>query len=332
MTRVSIRLDGTPAPSPGLLARVPRRVRLSRQAVEALADRTGTPLPWSASATAEPSRTERSLGPQVPTPRGGDAATSDPDPQPDAATSDPDPQPGDGTDPEAELREARLLTADGQPHPEVAGALAVFGAPEALVDVDLSVRRNQAASGFAQVRSWQRLRAGRVTTMATAGGAVELGWFDDDLWQVDLARTVTVTRPRTTARAPEQVLDLPHELLLGSGEALRLHRGDVLAELVARHAGSVFADDGDLPLGLAGTDEQVRLLNTSALGRLRTVVSGLGPTGARKVGWVSWLLFPDGWRALTPYSSGGVARVRIHPVEPLRLGVDVAALVTGVRA
>ncbi len=214
----------------------------------------------------------------------------------------------------------------------MAAALAVFGTPEAIVDIDLSVRRDDAPAGFAQVRSWQRRRQGRVTTLATAGGGLELGWFDDATWQADLARTVTVTAPRTGARPPQRVLDLPHELLLGTGAALRLHRDDVFDELVARHAGSVFADDRPLPLGHAGSHEQVRLLHTSALGRMRTVVSGVGATGTRKAGWVSWLLFPDGWRALTPYTRDHRARVRVHPVEPRHLGVEVARLVTAVTA
>jgi hypothetical protein len=309
MATVTLNLDGSAAPEPDPVALVPRRLRLSRPAVERLADRTGTPLPWDDQP--EPSATARALGP-------GPLA-------PPADTLD------DG-DPDAELLETRLLTPLGDVHPEVSTALAVFGAPEVLVDVDVSVLRPGAPNGFAQVHSWQRWRAGQVTTLAGAGGQLELAWFDDDVWQVELARAVTVTRPRSQARPPERVLDLPHELLLGSGEALRLHREDVLGELVSRHTGSVYADDGEVALGLAATDEQVRLLNTSVLGRMRTVVSGVGDSGARKIGWVSWLLFGDGWRALTPYTRDHEPRVRIHPVEPLRLGVDVARLVTGVRA
>ncbi|MCW2791034.1 MAG: hypothetical protein JWO76_132 [Nocardioides sp.] len=308
MATVTLNLDGSTAPEPDPVALVPRRLRLSRPAVERLADRTGTPLPWDDQP--EPSATARALGP-------GPLA--------------PPPDTLDDGDPDAELLETRMLTPLGDVHPEVSTALAVFGAPEVLVDVDVSVLRLGAPNGFAQVHSWQRWRAGRVTTLAGAGGQLELAWFDDDVWQVELARAVTVTRPRSQARPPERVLDLPHELLLGSGEALRLHREDVLGELVSRHTGSVYADDGEVALGLAATDEQVRLLNTSVLGRMRTVVSGIGDTGTRKIGWVSWLLFGDGWRALTPYTRDHEPRVRIHPVEPLRLGVDVARLVTGVR-
>lgn len=320
MTTVSLNLDGTVAPHPDPASLLPRRLRLSRPALERLAARTGTPLPWAEPPA--PSATSLALGPApVPEP-----------PEPAVPNGGPTVGPSDDADPDVELRETRLLSPLGDVHPEAIAALAVFGAPEVLVDVDVSVLRAGAPGGFAQVHSWQRLRAGRVTTLAGAGGPLELAWFDDDVWQVELARAVTVTRPRSPARPPSPVLDLPHELLLGSGEALRLHREDVLGELVARHSGSVFADDGELPLGRAGTDEQVRLLNTSVLGRMRTVVSGVGASGTHKIGWVSWLLFGDGWRALTPYSRDHEPRVRIHPVEPLRLGVDVARLVTEVRS
>lgn len=311
MTTISLNLDGSPATHPDLATLLPRRLTLSRRAVERLADRTGTPLPWADPPT--PSPTSLALGPAAPTER------ADLDADPDA-------------DPDADLSETRVLDALGEVHPEVSDALAVFGAPEALVDIDLSVARPGAPGGFAQLHSWQRLRAGRVTTLATGGGPLELAWFDDDVWQIELARAVTVTRPRSPARPPARILDLPHELMLGSGEALRLDRADVFGELVARHTGSVYADDGQVALGRAATDEQVRLLHASVLGRMRLVVSGVGESGVAKIGWVSWLLFGDGWRALTPHIRDHEPRVRIQPVEPLHLGVDVARLVTGIRS
>lgn len=306
MVTITLGPDGRTAPAdPDPVARLPRRFRLSRAAVEHVAARTGTPLPWEHRPA--PSAAARALDPPTP---------------------EQEPEPAD---PEGELRRLRLTTATGDLEPEVTAAMAVFGAPEVLVDVDVSVRRPEAPAGHAQVHAWQRFRGGRVSSLSTAGGRLmELGWFDDDLWQVELARAVTVRAPASRPASPAPVVDLPHELLLGSGEALRLHREDVLAELVARHAGSVHADDDPVPLGVAATGEQLRLLHGAA-GRMRTVVAGVGTTGARKVGWVSWLLFPDGWRALTPHVRAGVPRVRVHPVEPLRLGVEVARLVTGVR-
>lgn len=310
MASVTIDLDGSPAAPPepaDIVARLPRRVRLSREAVEHLATLTGVPLPWPDAP--EQTRTARALEPDAPRPGPDEAA-----------------------DPVAELREARLLTALGDVHPEAADAMAVLGAPEVLLDLDLSVRRSDAVAGFAQLHAWHRLQGGHVTTLATAGGRLELGWLGVDLWQLELARAVSVTGPRTTARAPQPVIDLPHELLLGAGEALRLRREDVLGELVARHTGSVLAGRSDRPLGRAATDEQVRLLHTSVLGRMRTLVAGVGTRGARKAGWVSWLLFPDGWRALEPHVRDHEPRVLVHPVEPLRLGVEVARLVTAVTA
>ena len=309
MVTVTLGPDGrTAPPDPDPVARLPRRFRLSRAAVEHVAARTGTPLPWERRPA--PSATARAL----------DAESS----------AAPEPEPAD---PEGELRRLRLMTVVGDLEPEVAAAMAVFGTPEVLVDVDVSVRRAEAPAGFAQVHAWQRFRGGRVSSLSTAGGRLmELGWFDDDLWQVELARALTVRVPVTRVAPPAPVVDLPHELLLGSGEALRLHREDVLAELVRRHAGAVHTDDDPAPLGVTRTGEQLRLLHGATVGRMRTVVAGVGTTGARKVGWVSWLLFPDGWRALTPYVRDGEPRVRVHPVEPLRLGVEVARLVTGVRA
>ena len=310
MAAVSLRPDGsTRPPDADPLARIPRRFRLGRAGVDRLLELTGTPAPW---VTAEPGHVDR-LGPASPPPAG--PAASDP------AASDPD----------AALTAAGLLTPLGDVAPEAGAALAVFGAPEALVDVDVSVRRPDAPAGFVQARSWQRFAAGRVTTLATAGGGVlELGWFDDDLWQAELARTATVSAPETALPSPARVLDLPHEFLLGTGAALRQRREDVFAELARRYTGTV-RRDGGAALDLTGTAEQARLLHLSVCGRLQAVVSGVGTTGARKAGWVSWLLFPDGWRALTPHTDRGVPRVRVHPVGPGRLGVEVARLVTGVR-
>lgn len=308
MATITLRPDGTAvspvtvSPAVDSTSVVPRRVELSRGAVELLAELTRTPLPWSR--PREPTATERALGAWSLTPP-------------------------DDVDPEPELRFLGLLSSDGDLFPELSSALAVFGSPEVLVEVDVSMRHCVAAGGFAQVHSWHRLRGDRITTISTAGGVVELCWFADDRWQVELARAVTLDPPETILESPAQVVCLPHELLLGSGEAIRLGRDDVLAELLRRHGGEVRV--GNKEIGVAHVAEQVRLLHSSAVGRMRTVVSGRGADGSRRIGWVSWSLFPDGWRALTPYARDGLALVRMHPVEPLHLGVEVARLVTGVR-
>lgn len=184
-------------------------------------------------------------------------------------------------------------------------------APDALVDLDLAV-------GSDRLHSWQRFAGGRVTALTTTGCGLELDRFPAGAWQRRLARLVTVPAPTTSVEPPPGDLDLPLELLLGVGEALRLGRDDVVAELVRRQG------SGLDPAGL-------RRLHTACLGRLRAVVSGVGSSGARRVGWVSWILCADGWRALTPYPSGGTAMVRVHRVEPPWLGVEVARLLTRVR-
>lgn len=184
--------------------------------------------------------------------------------------------------------------------------------PELRVDLDVAV-------GDTRVHARHLFARGRVTAFTTTGDHIEVVAYDDDLWQLELARTVTVTPPHSDAVPPPHTLELPFELLLGAGEALRLGRDDVLAELMRRYG--------------AGLDvDHVRRLHTGSLGRMRTVVSGTGSWGARRAGWVSWSLFADGWRALTPFTSRGIAMVRVHRVEPLRLGVEVARLMTRVRS
>lgn len=256
---------------------LPRRVVLGREAVEELARRTGTSVPWPA-------------GP---------------------APADPTPGPGQ------ELTRHGLLDEDGV-LPEVVFAMELLHAPAVLIEVDVAVRRG---SSHAQLRSWQRWRDGRVASVSTAGGAVELGWWADDLWQPELARTVDVTVPRHPVEPPADDLRLPHDVLLGAGEALRQDRSDVVAELASR------TDCGA---------DQVWRLHTAALGRMRTVVAGAGRSGDRKAGVVSWMLYADGWRALTPYVGSGAAEgvpmVRVHRVPPAQLGVEVAGLVTRVRS
>lgn len=297
-----------PAGDPTALARLPRRVRLSRAAVEHVAAAAGAPLPWHR--PGHTSGLESALGAPVP-PTGPDTPT----------------------DTLGEAASLGLLTDRGDVHPEVVTAVRVFGAPEILVGLDLAVRRRTAPGGFAQLRSWHRFRDGRVTALSTADGqGFELAWFDDDLWALELARAVTVAAPGGGREPPATALHLPHELLLGTGGALREGRVDLFAELVRRHTGRVHRGDGSEPLDFAATDDQMRRLHTSVLGRLQAVVTGSGTAEARRVGWVSWLLYSDGWRSLTPYLSDREPHVRLEPVTPAHLGIDVVRLVTAVRA
>lgn len=330
-TRIDLgRLDGAgaeheaaPGPGPGPGAGAgresadPRRVRVSRRAAEALGRRLESPMPWQVARRTGPDRTlDGSMRPAPVPPH------------------DPD----DTTDPWEELGGLGLVDASGRLFPELPGALDVLARPETAVDLDLVVRRpttgaapvaapgdgaGPGGSTDVQLRAWHRRRAGRVTAVATAGAQVEIGWFDDRSWAAELARVAAVTSALAPT-PPARDLTLPHELMLGVGVARRTDAPRLTEELLRRHLPHMRVPEG------ADAREQVQLLHSGVVGRLRAVVSGQGDDGRRKVGWVSWLLFSDGWRTLRPHVDSGVSQVGVHHVEPSALGREVARLVAGV--
>jgi hypothetical protein len=94
----------------------------------------------------------------------------------------------------------------------------------------------------------------------------------------------------------------------------------VLDELVRR---CEVPDPGELR-------ERLVRLHTAVAGRLLATVAAR-EGGRARAGWVSWLLYADGWRELVPARVDGRPVVRVEPVTPLDLGARVAALVTAVR-
>ena len=299
--RIALTMDGSPAPAPSMMSRLPRRLALPVADLEALAARAGTPLPWHGDAAALPCRLARALGDDRPA---GPAAA------PDAGVLDT----------------LGLLTPAGAPVAELAAALAVFATPEVAVRLDLGVRRPEAPRGVARFTGWHHHRAGRVTALSTCGGPeVELAWFADDHWPRELEHLVTV--PADHGPAPDTDLTLPFELLLGSAAAVRQQRPPVLAELLARHP---MSGPDRTPLRATAAAEQVRLLHTVERGRLRVTVVGRGE-GARTLGLVTWVLYADGWRALVPATADGVAVVHVVSTDPGALGATVARLVAGAR-
>jgi hypothetical protein len=210
--------------------------------------------------------------------------------------------------------------------PEVAAALSELSGSELTVSVDLAVRRGPGSA--ARLRARHGVRGERVTAVSTAlNGVVEVARLDLHDWQAELARTVTVTPSGVGLPPPAPDLLLPWDLLVGTGSARARCRPEVYDVLVARGVRSCRA--AGRPLDLAGCHDQVRRLH-AATGRMRAV--GVGPGGSRpRVGWVSWLLVADGWRALTPTVCDHRPMVHVEPRRPTDLALDVAGWLATVR-
>jgi hypothetical protein len=191
------------------------------------------------------------------------------------------------------------------------------------VDLDLATR---SGSGRARLHVGYALHGARVAAMVAHGSdPAQVRILDVDHWQTELETRLRLPIPRAAPPPPARVLDLPWDLLVGTGAALARHRPEVYDALVARDAGAVRVDGR--VLDLPGTCDQLRRLHHSVLARLQAIGSG-ERRGRRCVGWTSWLLFGDGWRELTPYAGrsgpgGHRAMVRIEPRRP----ADLAALV-----
>ncbi len=189
-------------------------------------------------------------------------------------------------------------------------------APEIVCDVEVTAPRPDGEPGRARLRCRHGLRGDRVASTAWAGGAVEVAAYGAEHWQTELARAADVPLPAGARPPQEEVVEVPLETLLATGEALRTGRVDLLDELVRRA-------EPDDPARLR---EQVVRLHAESTGRLLATVARRDG-GTSRVGWVTWLLLPDGWRSLTPVLRLGRPTVRLAPTTRMDLGADVAALV-----
>jgi hypothetical protein len=172
-----------------------------------------------------------------------------------------------------------------------------------LVTVDLAVRHGQEIE---RRRSVHALCETGVAVCASDAAGVTTSHLAPAEWPGALTEACDVVVPPATP-APYDSPDLPWELVVGSGAALTGHRPGVYDELVAR------ADDR--------VRTQLRRLHLGTVGRLRAVCA---TGGGRRIGWVSWVLVADGWRALTPYAASGRPMVRLEPRRPDDLAAQVA--------
>lgn len=181
-------------------------------------------------------------------------------------------------------------------------------AVDLVVDLELAVRRGRTVE---RRRARHALRGPSVHVLESTQGDVRARWVDVRSWPAELADACRVSAPAGLATPPDDGALIPWDLVVGSGAARTADRPDLYAELVA------------------GADDQVReqlgRLHRATLGRLRAV--GLVP-GCRRVGWVSWVLVPGGWCALTPCLSDRRERrramVRLERRSPDDLAHEVA--------
>lgn len=176
--------------------------------------------------------------------------------------------------------------------------------PELVVTVEVAVRR---ASQVHRSRIVHALRGSVVETAAVDEDGMSSGRTHLAAWHPELTRLAAVAVPGDAPLPPADAPDLPWDLVVAGGQALTERRPEVYDELVAR------ADDR--------TRHQLQRLHRSTVGRLRAV--GVVPA-RRRVGWVSWVLVADGWRALTPYVAAGTAMVRLERRRPDDLATEVA--------
>jgi hypothetical protein len=186
-------------------------------------------------------------------------------------------------------------------------------APDLLVRLDLAVRRD---GSLTRLQALHALRGDTVHVLVSRQGELEVRPVDVSAWPAELAAACRVVPPHGAPAPPRGCRELPWDLVVGTGAALTAHRQDLDDELSGRAE--------------AGVREQLAQLHLATVGRLRVV--GITP-GRRRIGWVSWVLFADGWRALTPYVAGGPAAprtmVRIERRHADDLAHDVATWAAG---
>ena len=286
---------------------VPRRVRLSRAALDRFAELTGVPSPAEQMLTSDSSL--EGLGERL----GEVVRGREPVEAPAVGAGDLD-----------EVLVAAGLVVAGVPTEQGRAVLTVWHAPALAVELELLV---SLARGKVRARSWHRNLDDWVVCLSTGDGQVfELGWLSADDWWLELGRAAHVDtrtlRPAPDAGPVPDVIETPWELLLATGEAVRRRRHELLDQMVSDHSGMTIAgdrldsletaDDGDVRRG----HEQ---LEGTSRGRLHAAVMGRSERGHPGAGIVEWVLFHDGWRSLTPFTRDGGTMVRIERMAAVDL-------------
>lgn len=304
----TVDLTTPPPPPTGLLDALPRRVGLTLPELRLAAERAGgAPLPFDLADAARGGALEDRLGLSRPSTQDEAYAAA-------LATLH---------DPAETLARRGLLTDDGLDD-GLAGALGLLATPSVAVDLDVTVEGVRA-------RAWHRETGGAVATLGTVDGIVfELAWFPSTAWAAELARAAMLPADQGLhATTLPDLVDLPFELLDTAAEAVRSNRADLVPVLAARQSGTATDAAGDR-IGDVELASMVAALVMDARGRLRALGADVSGDETRMVGVVSWVLLPDGWRALRPHRRGEDHRVEVRRVGADDLPRDLAFVLAGV--
>ena len=293
----------------------PRRVRLSRAALDRFAELAGVESP--AAQMVASSGSLGTLGDRLGN-LGNDAG-----PAPSEGASGPV-----DSDLDDVLATAGLVDG-GVPTEEGGAVLTVWHAPVLAVELEMLVSLRR---GKVRVRSWHRNLDDWVVCLSTGDGQTfELSWLSADDWWLELGRAAYVDTS-TLGAAPDAepipaVVETPWDLLLATGEAVQRRRFELLDQMVSDYSGLTLA--GDAPGTLETADDaDVRRwheqLESSSRGRLHAAVMGRSERGRPGAGIVEWVLFHDGWRSLTPFRRDGWNMVRIEQKSPVDLPRELA--------
>jgi hypothetical protein len=293
----------------------PRRVRLSRAALDRFAELAGVESPAGQMVASTGSLD--TLGDRL-----GDLGR---DPGPAPAAGAPDPVDNDLDD---VLATAGLVDG-GVPTEEGGAVLTVWHAPVLAVELEMLVALRR---GKVRVRSWHRNLDDWVVCLSTGDGqSFELSWLSADDWWLELGRAAHVDTS-TLSAAPDtepipDVVETPWDLLLATGEAVQRRRFELLDQMVSDYSGLTLTGDTAGTLEPAD-DPDVRRwheqLESSSRGRLHAAVMGRSERGRPGAGIVEWVLFHDGWRSLTPFRRDGWNMVRIERASPVDLPREIA--------
>ena len=303
----------------------PRRVRLTRAAVDRFAELAGVESP-AAQMVASTGSLD-SLGDRLGT-LGQDLAPAQPTPAGGAGAAPPESDLDD-------VLVAAGLVEDGVPTTEGGAVLTVWHTPAIAVELEMLVALRR---GKVRVRSWHRNLDDWVVCLSTGDGTTfELSWLSADDWWLELGRAAyvdTATLSESTYANPlPDVIETPWDLLLATGEAVQRRRFELLDQMASDYSGTTLTGASPETLGTADDGDVRRWheqLESSSRGRLHAAVMGRSERGRPGVGIVEWVLFHDGWRALTPFGRNGWNMVRIERRSPVDLPRELAVRAAGV--